>query len=178
MKKTLITLFSVLCMFTMQAQVEFMHEGGAALYFGNEIAAPAIMYSPRLNISEIGDGTFSIGAHPALGFYLSSNDYYGENFIIIDLPFLAEVNFGYGASDNNDDGVGVYAGAGLGVSIFSTSYAGGSGFGPVANAGFRFPLQGRPLDLRVAYDLDLIEDDFGNTTSFLIIGLSYIIGFE
>lgn len=151
------------------SQIEYMHSVGAAIVTDiTNYSWPAIEYDARLNIAELGDMTLSISGRPGLGFYLSSNDYYGENYIGLDLPIVADINGGMGATNNDDDGFGYFVGAGVEYSLL----VGTEGiFGPVGNAGIRVNLFEKPLEGRVGYMFDIT----GSETGQLTIGFAYLL---
>lgn len=68
------------------------------------------MYSPRLNVVEVGDNsTVSIRSRLGLAFEVSTRQ--GSSFIY-DIPIVAEFNFGQASNNDNDSGFGFYIGGG------------------------------------------------------------------
>ena len=133
------------------------------------------MYSPRVNLVELGDEmTISVGTHLGLGLLISAED--GNSFAL-DLPIVAELNFGHAAHPNTSSSFGGFVGAGYGTSRIGSDGAFGADYnrasGVVFNAGTRGHIrQSIPLGLRVSYLLNT-KKDFDNVIS---VGLFYTFG--
>ncbi len=156
-------------------QVSFSHSIGASYYFSSYASAPAIMYSPRLNLIQVGDeSTISIGTHLGLG--ISYNSQAGASSFALDLPIMAELNLGNGASKEANSSFGGFFGLGFGISKLGSASAWGGDYndaaGLVVNGGVRFHLNERPLGVRVAYLLNAKE----GFASVLGIGAMYTLG--
>ena len=170
-------------------QASFSHSLGAAYYVSTStvitenyeststIGSPAILYSPRINMVELGrEMTVSVGTHLGLGFMLDTNS--GSASFAMDLPVVAEINFGHGAHADTRSSVGGYAGVGYGINRLG----GGSNFdgvstnkasGPVLNGGVRALINGVPVGFRLSYLLNMEEG--GNVAG---IGAFYTFGFR
>ncbi|AKP52277.1 hypothetical protein CA2015_2870 [Cyclobacterium amurskyense] len=192
MKKTLLLAAIALVFIALPkvslGQVSFSHSLGAAYYVSTStiiteyseststIGSPAILYSPRINVVELGEEmTVSVGTHLGLGF--SADTSTGSASFALDLPVVAEINFGHGAHADTRSSVGGYAGVGYGINRLG----GGSDFdgvstnkasGPVLNGGVRALINGIPVGLRVSYLLNMEEG--GNVAG---IGAFYTFGF-
>jgi hypothetical protein len=176
MKK--ITLFAILISFSLllNAQTSFSHSiGGGIVGVGPNFTVPTLMYSPRLNIKSIGENsTISVGTHFGLGFNLESSNSRtggssGNSFININLPVLAEYNFGRGSSPDNEDGFGFFIGAGGGLNYAAVSGGAASSYGPMGNAGVKFQIANYDLGLRGGYMLDLSS----NKLNVWVVNLLY-----
>jgi hypothetical protein len=165
--------------FAAKAQVEFYHSlGGAAYSSINSGGGYAIGYSPRLNLTELSDElSVSVGSHIGLGFSMSANSQTGgSGSFVLDLPLVAELNFGHANSENSSVGFGGFVGAGFGFNSMSYSDNFGSdsrsATGLVLNGGFRTNLiREQSVTLRISYMLasDGKGDIFG-------LGLLYNLG--
>jgi len=164
-KLLLLTTIAFLGVLSVNAQMSFSHSFGGK-YYSAMIAAKSIevggvtveiekqssdaigaLYSPRLNLVEVGDNsTVSIGTHIGLAVQVSTQQ--GSSFIY-DIPIVAEYNFGQASNNDNDSGFGFYIGGGYGIhnsSAFNDPIS-----GPVVNGGLRFVIADKPLDLNVSY---------------------------
>jgi len=136
------------------AQISFSHAGGLADYGAGDVSAPAVLYSPRLNFVELGDEmTLSIGAH--IGGGLAFNSREGANSLALDIPVVAELNFGHAAHPDAESSFGGFAGVGYGISRIGDSSTFGSGYndarGIVVNAGLRALIKEYSVGVRVSY---------------------------
>lgn len=149
------------------AQVSFNHSIGAAYYLSDGAEAPAILYSPRLNVVELGrELTISVGTHLGLGFQKSaSSDGSSSGSFAIDIPLMAEMNFGHAANPDTRSGFGGFIGAGVGYNQmsredeFSGSIEKSSTTGLVFNAGIRTIISDNPCGLRLSFMKGLKESD-------------------
>jgi hypothetical protein len=86
----------------------------------------------------------------------------GLNSFALDLPIVAEINFGHGANPDTKSSFGGFAGLGFGISKIGSSDSFGSDYnnaaGLVVNAGMRAILQENPVGFRVSYLLNTKED--------------------
>jgi hypothetical protein len=169
-------------------QASFSHSFGAAYYLSSStissahsessttIGAPAILYSPRINFVEIGrEMTVSVGTHLGLG--MSNNTMTGSRSLALDLPLVAEINFGHGAHADTRSSVGGFAGIGYGISRLGADNENGNisneASGPVLNAGVRALLNDVPVGFRLSYLLNTKEG--GNVAG---VGFFYTFGFR
>jgi len=171
--------FISICIFTSVqlslGQVSFSHSLGGAFYMSSLASAPGIMYSPRLNVLEMGDEmTFSVGTHLGLG--MSFNSQEGANSFALDLPIVAELNFGLAANPDTKSSFGGFAGLGFGISKIGADGAFGADYNDAAgllfNGGIRAIIKEKPLGLRLAYLLNT-KQDYSNVFTlgvFLIFG--------
>ncbi len=141
-------------------QVSFSHSVGIAGYQAGDVSAPGALYSPRLNFMELGDNmTLSIGTHLSAGFDFNSRE--GASSLALDIPIVAEVNFGHAAHPDAESSFGGFLGAGYGISKIGDSGAFDSGYndarGFVFNGGLRASLKDRSVGLRVSYMLNTNE---------------------
>ncbi|WMJ75563.1 hypothetical protein RCC89_20720 [Cytophagaceae bacterium ABcell3] len=160
------TKFYLICLFILAgfsnnvySQVSFSHSLGASYFAGGHAAAPAITYSPRLNVVEMSDDmTVSVGTHLSLGLTIGEQ---GNSFAL-DAPAVAEFNFGHAATRNSDAAFGGFVGAGYGISRIGSQGAFGADFneaaGPVLNGGIRALINDIPLTLRVSYMINTLDD--------------------
>ena len=172
MKKTLLLAVIAIVFFALPkvslGQVSFSHSLGAAYYVSTSttsteyseststIGAPGILYSPRVNVVELGrEMTVSVGTHLGLGFMLDTSS--GSASFAMDLPVVAEINFGHGAHADTRSSLGG-----------STNKASG----PVLNGGVRALINGVPVGFRLSYLLNMEEG--GNVAG---IGAFYTFGF-
>jgi hypothetical protein len=135
-------------------QVSFSHSLGGSLYFSESTGAPAIMYSPRVNVLQLGDEiTVSAGTHLGLGLTFNSQE--GASSFALDVPIVAEINIGHGAHPDAESSFGGFAGIGFGISKIGSAGAFGSDYndaaGLVLNGGIRAEINQRPIGLRVSY---------------------------
>lgn len=157
------------------AQISFSHALGGSFYAGGHASAPAITYSPRLNFIQVGEEfTISAGTHIGLGMDFNSQE--GARSFALDLPLVAEVNIGHGATRETSSGFGAFFGAGYGISKLGSASAFGSDYndaaGFVVNGGLRALIAERPVGLRVSYLLNT-KADAGNVFG---IGIFYTFG--
>lgn len=141
-------------------QISFSHAGGVAAYGAGDVSAPAAMYSPRLNFVELADEmTISIGSH--IGGGLAFNSREGANSLALDIPIVAELNFGHAAHSDTESSFGGFIGAGYGISKIGDTSAFGSGSndarGIVVNAGLRALIKEHSVGVRVSYMLNTKE---------------------
>jgi hypothetical protein len=164
--------------FAAKAQVEFNHSFGGVFYASENSSGYGILYSPRLNLVELSDEvSLSAGSHVGLGFSGSANSQTGASgSFVLDLPLLAEINFGHASSSNSSIGFGGFLGAGFGYNRMSYSDVFGSGdraaTGLVLNGGFRTNLiKEQSVTLRISY---MMASD--NKGDIIGLGLTYNIG--
>jgi hypothetical protein len=168
MQKNLLTACAVFLLTAaniVNAQVSFSHSAGGGVYVGSSDAGYALMYAPRLNVVELGNEmNLSVGTNIGLGFSGSSNSQTGSSgSLLLDLPILAELNFGHAADENANSDFGGFAGVGYGYNkmassvetIYGTASSNTSSAGVVFCAGFRGLIKDQSLDLRVSYMLNM-----------------------
>jgi|SRR5450432_656658 len=125
----------------------------------------AIIYSPRVNIMEAENTSFSIGIPMSFGFsgsYNSAN--YSDNSlgVMFDAPLMFNYNYGAGSTKEAEDKFGFYGGVGFGYHMnqYTATDESGydysakmSGFGPVGNIGLRLGVGHKThnLELRFSY---------------------------
>ncbi len=156
--KSLLVLSLLLFTQIVFSQVTFSHAAGASFYVGGQASAPGIMYSPRVNILEISDAlSFSLGTHLGLGLTFNSQE--GASSFALDIPLVAELNFGSKATPENEESFGGFVGAGYGISKIGSAGAFGAdsndASGPVFNAGIRTVIANIPVGLRASFLLNL-----------------------
>jgi hypothetical protein len=177
--KLVVLAMALFANFAGKAQVEFNHSVGGGLYASaNSGGGYALVYSPRLNLTELSDElSISVGSHLGAGLEFSSNSRSGSSgSFILDIPVVAELNFGHACSSNSSAGFGGFVGAGFGFNkmsydngIFSSDR---NATGVVINGGFRTNLiREQSVTLRVSYML--ASDGNGD---ILGLGLTYNIG--
>lgn len=152
------------------AQISFSHTAGAAAYIADVAVLPAVVYSPRANLLQLGsEATVSLGTH--LGFGFNYNTAGTDNYFGYELPLLAEINLGCGSSPDSDVGFGGFLGLGYGVNKMGASNSIGSvhneASGIYVNGGIRAIINDQPLGLRVSY---LMNNKVGFSD---VIGLSF-----
>lgn len=157
------------------SQISFSHSIGGSIYASESASAPALMYSPRINVVELSDEmTISLGTHLGLGY--SGNSREGASSFALDLPIMAEINFGHAANPNTDSSFGGFVGVGYGINKMGSEGAFEDGYnnaaGIVLNAGIRAIINEYPLGARVSYLLNT-KDGGENTYS---IGIFYTFG--
>ncbi len=184
MKKLLFTIIAISIFSFASAQVSFSHAVGAKFYLSTnsdaDYSSIGIMYSPRLNVAELGDNaTVSIGTHIGLAFEGNSRD--GSSSFVYDLPIVAEYNFGSTSSKDNDEAFGFYVGGGY--AIHNSSDFDEAISGPVVDGGIRFMIAEKPIDVNFSYliasktvDLGLLGSTSINQSIFGV-GVQYTLGF-
>jgi hypothetical protein len=177
-KKSMLTALILFAAQLSFGQVSFSHSIGASIYASSGASAPGIMYSPRLNLVNLGEETtLSLGTHLGLGISgFNSRDGGGGGFAL-DLPIVAELNFGHGAHKDTKSDFGGFVGLGFGASILGDAGAFGDGYneavGLVINGGLRAFMGNLPVGARVSYLVNATEG-YGNVFS---IGLFYSLGY-
>lgn len=156
-------------------QISFSHSAGGSYYYSSLASAPGIMYSPRLNVVELDDEiTVSVGTHLGLGIVYNSQD--GASSFALDLPLVAEINFGHAANPETRSSFGGFAGLGFGISKIGSASTFGDDYnnaaGLLLNGGIRTIIKEMPVGLRVSYLLNT-KKDFENVLS---VGLFYTFG--
>jgi hypothetical protein len=116
-----ILLFTLFSSRTISAQ-SFSHSLGVGPLAGEEGIGLGTVYSPRINVIEVGSFmTTSIGTH--FGLILNTNtDNSGstnQSFIGIELPLMLEINLGAKSSPENSQAFGGFLGIGYGFSTLS-----------------------------------------------------------
>lgn len=158
------------------AQLSFMHAGGISFYNVssgvNSSLSPALMYSPRLNLVNLSDKlTLSVGSHIGLDAFLSSNG--NQNSITLDLPIVAELNFGHGATKHSTSKFGGFIGAGYGFTSITTN-ADYEARGVLFNGGLRFVMFQKSFGIRTAYLINNLK----NVSNVFSFGLFYTFGYK
>jgi hypothetical protein len=171
-------LFALLCIGQISAQTSFSHSLGGTAYISPNVDGIGITYSPRLNVVEIVDEvTLSVGTHLGLGFNFSSDREGSSNSFVLDLPIVAELNFGHGANPDARSSFGGFVGFGYGISKMGAEDDFGVGrndaAGLIVNGGIRAIIMERPVGLRVSY---LLNSKSG-AESVLGVGIFYNIGY-
>ncbi|HCS19208.1 MAG TPA: hypothetical protein DIW47_01360 [Bacteroidetes bacterium] len=174
-KLFLLAIISFLSLQNSYAQLSFSHSFGASIYVSSLAAAPGLMYSPRLNFLELSDETsLSVGTHLGLGFSYNSQD--GAGSFALDVPLVAEINFGHGALPDTESNFGGFLGLGYGISRIGSDATFGADYneaaGPVFNGGIRTYIWDRPLGLRASYLINT-KEGYANVFS---LGLFYTLG--
>lgn len=185
MKRTLKTLLFLSCLFVfccanLQAQLSYMHSGGGSLLvvratennITRGIGMPALTYNPRLNLAFSPEFSFSATSYPsisAVGFF--SGDGGNEGTIGLDVPVLAQLNFGQHATPESDFPIGGYVAVGWGYTLIAGSSDifpnyGGSSVGPTADVGFKFRIFKNSFCLRAKYMLDVLQDNPSDVIAF------------
>ncbi|MBX3253415.1 MAG: hypothetical protein KF862_04675 [Chitinophagaceae bacterium] len=140
----------------------YMHGAGIGGYFTDVPGAYlAFTYSPRINFIENEVLSLSAGIPVSMGFsgnyyanYNSNYDPYEENTlrVMLNVPFIVNINWGAGSTKQNERRVGFFAGAGFGYHFGDTGYKldrwGNelevrdyrSSYGPAGNLGARFKI--------------------------------------
>ena len=133
------------------------------------------MYSPRLNFYDIKDEIIlSVGTHIGLGLVYNSQE--GASSFALDLPIVAEINFGQGADKFSESRFGGFFGAGYGISKIGAAGAFGDDYneaaGLLVNAGVRAIIKEQACGLRVSY-LKNSKKEFKDVIS---VGVFYTFG--
>ncbi len=114
-----------------------------------------------------------LGTHLALG--MSNNTMTGSKSLVLDLPLVAEINFGHGTHADTRSSVGGFAGIGYGISRLGAANDYGDmshqASGPLLNAGVRALLNDVPVGFRLSYLLNTEEG--GNVAG---VGFFYTFG--
>ena len=178
--KTICRLFLIGVTFfvTMQlsfGQLSFSHSLGGSFYLSSLASAPGIMYSPRVNFLQLNDElTVSAGTHLGLGIVYNSRE--GASSFALDLPLVAEINFGHASNPETSSSFGGFIGFGFGISKIGSQGAFGADYnsasGLIFNGGIRAIIKERPLGLRLSYLINT-KDDFSNVFS---LGMFYTFG--
>jgi hypothetical protein len=183
MKTIKISILSIVLLLISQfsmGQISFSHSIGASIYASDEAMVPAGTYSPRINILQLGEElTVSAGTHLGLGLTYNSNT--GNGSYVLDLPIMAEINYGAASSVDSFKSFGAFAGIGLGISRLGNSDYFYSGYtkahGLIVNGGLRGDVLGQSLGLRLSY-LSNFSDDLLTGGNVFSIGLFYNLGME
>jgi hypothetical protein len=174
---------AALNVFSQDGSGEFMHSlGGKYFVYGNTsgFTGGAILYSPRYNFASLGaNSTVSAGTHLGIGFSLTAGPGGSASSLILDLPAVAELNFGYGSSKEAEGGFGGFIGAGYGLHRVTLSVDGyGSSAtitGPVFGGGVRFEIpRAGAFEIGASYMIDLKDKD--QKVNILGISFSYLLG--
>lgn len=180
MKKINLLILSIICIFMQtiisNAQVSFSHSIGASAYIGGDVAAWGLNYSPRVNLIELGDEmTLSLGTHLGLGMSYNSREGSNNSFTL-DLPLMAEINFGHASHPETSSSFGGFGGIGYGISKIGSSdeYGGtyNNAAGLVINGGVRFLVKERSVGARIAYMINFKSD----AKNVLAVGAFYTFG--
>lgn len=172
--KFFLTLSAIFICQLANAQVSFSHAAGMSFFVGGEAATPAFMYAPRLNVVEFGDeATLSVGTHLSAWIVLSSRNP-SSNAYALDIPLVAELNFGHGAHPDADSDFGGFVGLGYGISFLGGNNNENSASGPVANIGARMYIADKPVGLRLSFLYNTEEEGenvFGLSLFYTLGGL-------
>ena len=121
-----------------------MHSlGGKYFFYSNTDGARSglVLYSPRVNVLGNSNNTLSLGTHLGLGFSISVGTYGSSSGLVLDMPLVAEYNFGFGARRDSEPNVGGFI-SGYAAHRISLSVNGESEsltlHGTVFTGGFRF----------------------------------------
>lgn len=181
-KHLLVAFMAIVAASQINAQVTFNHALGGGIYLNKYGAAPAVVYTPRLNFLELGgrgsESTLSVGVPIALGFAFSGNSREGgSGSFAADLPVFVDVNFGHAANPDADSRFGGFAGIGFAYNIMGGADDYGSfvtkSMGPAANAGIRFVIRERSVGLRASYMFNVKSSGYGAS----VIGLNLLYNF-
>lgn len=149
---------AMICIAVSTAKAQFSSSVGASLFLvsGENTGSSTpygVTYSPRYSF-----GSLSVGVPITIGMSGSYNSRSGVSegsSFTYQLPLVVDYNFGLGAADDEDSPFGGYAG--IGYSLFSTSYVGtfSSGTlpanGPMLQAGVRFLIKEKIISLGGSY---------------------------
>lgn len=164
---TLLAILFVLTLFfthDLQAQASFSHSLGGSYYFSRDASTSGIMYSPRINLVRLDrEVTLSLGTHFGFGLVFNSRE---GGSIALDVPILAEINFGNASNPDANSDVGGFVGAGYGISKIGQSGTFSDGFndaaGIVINGGVIFTIKQRySFGLRTSYLINFKPDNGG-----------------
>jgi hypothetical protein len=139
---------------------EIIHAVGGGILLSGNAATYTLNYFPRMPLTP----NFSIGAPIGLGFSFNADAFAGSSATFgVELPITADLNFGAGATPENDASFGGFVGAGLGYAYVASSFGGASGstgaFGLVGHAGIRFKARGSTYYGRAGYLYNLKKSD-------------------
>ncbi|MDI9363842.1 MAG: hypothetical protein QM541_02740 [Flavobacterium sp.] len=176
MKK--IIFFGMFLVAAISVKAQFSHAGGATLFLvsadnTDATSAYGVSYFPRYSF-----GAISVGVPISAAITGSTNSRTGASAgssFTYQLPLVVDYNFGLGASDDEESKFGGYAG--LGYSLFSTSYVGVyttgtlKANGPMARAGIRFLVKEHTLSLGASFLKG------GGDLKANVIGVSLLYGF-
>jgi len=163
-------LLLLICGLAGGARAQFMHSFGGSVdvmwakigpegYQDNvTFVFKDLNYFPRYNIVENGNSSISLGAPLGLGFGSVSNFSNGTSslYFAVDAPLVADYNFGWKSTTDNNSRVGGYVGGGFGYRYTSFSYSdayyGDGGFhansyGPLIRGGVRLGMGGSDMGL-------------------------------
>lgn len=162
-------------------QITFSHSIGAAGYFNSLAENGGIMYSPRINFIELdNDITISAGTHMGLGLVTNAQ---GDGSYTLDVPLVAEINFGHAAHKRSRSSFGGFIGAGYGISktsysntnhgyITHTSSGSNDAKGLLINGGLRAIIKKISIGMRVSY----LRNTNKGSEDVLSLGFFYILG--
>ena len=152
MKKLLLLSIFALSFSNLNAQNYFTSSIGVSYsqFSNNQTLATATSFgiaaSPRINVLEFTDGmSLSAGTHLEFGYLIQSElpqtydentqTYFGEKApqFLVNVPLVAELNFGKDATEDNENSFGGYFGGGV-SGLYMKEFI----FAPTVNAGLRF----------------------------------------
>lgn len=169
--------FMSLCMYKMTGQVRFSHAIGASYYTSKSASTAGIVYSPRVNLLNLNNKiTLSAGTHLGLGFAFASNGSNTSTTFNYDLPLVAEMNFGHGATKETSARSGGFFGVGYGFNRMGNptenqnNYLESNGF--LINGGLRFKLKNTSWGVRASY---LLNNKSGRQ-NIMSLGVFYNFG--
>jgi hypothetical protein len=176
MKKIVVSLAMIMAVGIAKAQ--FSHSAGASLFLvssetGDNSTCYGVTYFPKYSF-----GGLSVGVPLTVGFSGSVNSRSGASdgaSFTYQLPIVVDYNFGLGASEDSEGGIGGYVG--VGYSAFSTSYVStfSSGTlkanGPMGRAGVRFGIGEHILSIGGSFLKG------GGTEKANVIGISALYSF-
>lgn len=128
--------------------ITYQHALGVGIMGNKEAGNWTAIYSPRANLIMIGNNSFSVGTHLALG--LSGK---GTNRLRMtyDIPFTFDFNIGHKALQDNTTGFGGFVGLGYGFNQIQAEVGTIKSQGLLLNGGARFLIAERSFMLRGGY---------------------------
>lgn len=103
----------------MSGQISFFNDLGISYSLlkveSNNYSLPCILYTPRMNIAELSSAcSFSLSSPIHIGYKISSTKFGNEqpSFFLVNVPVLAQLNFGYKSLYDNEMPFGTSIGLG------------------------------------------------------------------
>lgn len=168
MKKIICILGLLVGYTSLSAQTEFSHSAGVSYILGNykyfaslaqtlavgkdesgtyNQSYPCLTYAPRLDFVLSTESSIGLGLYPSAGINIATKQRDGQSGIFAaEIPIVAQFNFGHTATERSRRGFGFYIGGG-----YNVGYYGGIGVnhGPTAQAGTRFQVSDRSIQIRL-----------------------------
>jgi len=171
MKKLALILLSLLALGRSYGQITYNNSIGLGMYACNLGVAPAINYTPRVNIMSVTkEGSVSLSIPFGLGY--TPNGGALSNSLVLDIPIMADVNLGHASSPDGVSDIGEFFGIGYGFNLFGNTPSSNASHGLILNAGARMRIAEKSYGIRVSY----MRNFMTGGSSIFGAGLFYTFG--